>query len=73
LNSTHDCFLLDGRIARFSLTCGIAGHFAKEAIGVVPLTTPAKVSTLWRQSRSQMAMSYLNEPSGLPRRIISWQ
>ncbi|HVS56887.1 MAG TPA: hypothetical protein VHJ55_11625, partial [Casimicrobiaceae bacterium] len=36
LNSTHDCFLLDGRIARFLLMSRITGHFAKEAIGVVP-------------------------------------
>jgi hypothetical protein len=37
LNSTHDFILLDGRMARFSSTAGIAGHFAKQAIGVAPL------------------------------------
>jgi hypothetical protein len=76
LDSTHDCFLLDGRIARFSLTSGITGHFAKEAIGVAPAgDAPEGVDVAGGFGAKKIAigMSYLNEPSGLPRRIISWQ
>jgi hypothetical protein len=36
LNNTHDCFLLDGRKARLSLSCEITGQLAKQAFGVAP-------------------------------------